>query len=47
MPQVECKQKQHISQQPDLADPNVDYLFDQMVSKLRSTYYALCGTHLH
>ena len=47
MPQVECEQKHHISKQPVMVDPDVDYLFDEMVSRLRTTFYALCGTYLH
>ena len=47
MPQVECKQDDVAPKQPVMTDPEIDYIFSQMVIRLRTTYYALRGTSLH
>jgi hypothetical protein len=47
MPQVECKQDDVAPKQPAMTDPEIDYIFSQMVLRLRTTYYALRGTSLH
>lgn len=47
MPQVECKQDDSPSRLPAMSDPEIDYIFSQMVLRLRATYYALRGTSLH
>lgn len=47
MPQVECKQDDVAPKQPVMTDPEIDYIFSQMVLRLRTTYYALRGTSLH
>lgn len=47
MPQVECKQDDGASRPQVMTDPEIDYIFSQMVLRLRSTYYALRGTSLH
>lgn len=47
MPQVECKQDDDAPRPPVMTDPEIDYVFSQMVLRLRTTYYALRGTSLH
>lgn len=47
MPQVECKQDDGASRPPAMTDPEIDHIFSQMVLRLRTTYYAMCGTSLH
>ena len=47
MPHVESKQIEVKSNKPVISEPEIDYLLDTMVSRLRTTYYALRGTHLH
>ena len=47
MPQIEAKQDDGAVKPPVMTDPEIDFIFSQMVLRLRTTYYALRGTSLH